>query len=109
MSAEPAITVAFLSVSVFGLGVQVWALTRLGRSGRIPGLVRTAACRVGSAVVYVLVGVNAWGPQWAVLETTFAAFCVTQATWQVNALMDVRLDHGRGRRTPYRPERWSRQ
>lgn len=104
MSAEAVVTVAFLLVSMLGLGVQAWALGRLWRTVHLPGLVRTAACRVGCAALYVAVGVNAWGPQWAVLQASFIAFCVTQATWQINALMDVRLDRRRGRRPlPNRP------
>lgn len=98
MSFAATITAAFLLVSLVGLGVQAWALTRLWGTVHVPGLVRTSACRVGSALLYVAVGVNAAGPQWATLPTSFVAFCLTQATWQVNALLDVRLDRRRSRR-----------
>jgi hypothetical protein len=98
VTVETAITVAFLVIAVFGLSVQAWALRRLWRAVHMPGLVRTSACRVVCAVLYVLVGLNAWLPKWAVLQVTFVAFCLTQATWQINALMDVRLSRRRKRR-----------
>lgn len=101
MTVQDAITVAFLVVSLVGLVVQVWALTRLWRTEPGPGLVRTSACRVACAVLYIVVGLNAWCPQWAVLQVTFVAFCLTQATWQINAVLDVRL--GCRRRPRARP------
>lgn len=99
VTVEEAVTVAFLVVSLLGFGVQGWALTRLWRTEHVPGLVRTSACRVACSVLYVLVGLNAWCGHWAVLQVTFVAFCLTQATWQINAWMDVRL----GRRRPLEP------
>lgn len=92
MSLAEAIAVAFLAVSGLSLIVQAWALHKL-RVGRIRGGVfRTAWCRVGCAVVYVLVGVNALWEHWATLQVSLFAFLITQATWQVNAVIDVR--HG---------------
>lgn len=94
MSAEQVIEDAFLAVSCLSLIVQLWGLTRLAhRAGTAAarGLFRTSVCRVGCAVLYVYVGLNALVFHCAVLTTTFAVFCVVQATWQINAWADVRL------------------
>lgn len=98
MSVESLIAYAFLAISIFGFVVQTWALTHIRRGDRRPGLVRTAACRVGAAVLYVAIGINAVTWQWATLQVAFVTFFTTQATWQINALMDVRLDDNRKRR-----------
>lgn len=107
MTAEQVVAWSFLAVSAFGLSVQLWALSRLWRARQVRGLARTSACRAGCAVLYVLVGINALDFQWAVLQVTFVSFCVTQATWQINAWLDVRLEHSHHRRPRHRyvPER----
>jgi hypothetical protein len=98
MTLERFITVSFFVVSLVGLVVQAWALGRLWRADSRSGLWRTSACRVGCAVLYVLVGINAWALRWAVLQVTFVAFCLTQGTWQINAWLDVRLGAARASR-----------
>lgn len=91
MSAEQAIKWGFLFVSLLGSAVQAWALTRLWRTPHHAGLARTSVCRVGCAVIYVLVGINALAVHWLVSDVAFLAFSVTQATWSINAMFDVRL------------------
>ncbi|MDQ2739694.1 MAG: hypothetical protein M3Y35_13995 [Actinomycetota bacterium] len=92
MSIKDLIADAFLAISVVGFIVQTWALGHIRRGTQRPGLVRTAGCRVAAAVLYLIIGVNAVTWQWATLQVAFAGFFITQATWQINALMDVRLD-----------------
>ncbi len=102
MSALNVISAAFLAISCLSLGVQVWALAHLlnGRRGLVrTGLLRTSVCRVGCAVLYVVVGLNAWWFQWSVPITTFTVFALIQATWQANALADVRLKRKLTRRS----------
>lgn len=94
MTLERTVTVAFLAVSCVSLLVQGWGLRRLAPRTRGPvawALTRTSVCRVGCALLYVYVGMNALVIHQAVLVTTFLVFCVVQATWQVNAFADVRL------------------
>lgn len=100
MSLADAIADAFLAVSLLSLAVQAWALHKL-RVARIRGdFYRTAWCRVGCAVIYVLVGINALWFTWKTLQTSFIAFAVTQVTWQANAWLDVR----HGRQPPHQPK-----
>lgn len=98
MSIEDLIAYAFLVISMAGFVVQTWALGHIRHGNNRPGLVRTAACRVAAAVLYVIIGINAVTWQWATLQVAFAGFFITQATWQINALMDVRLNDNRKRR-----------
>jgi hypothetical protein len=81
--------------------VQSRALTLIRRQPPHAGLTRTAACRVGSSIIYVLVGLNAATTHYAVLQVAFAAFVITQLTWQINAWLDVRLN-----RPPRSRKRW---
>lgn len=99
MSAEQTVAVAFLCMSTLSLLWQGTSLVALVRDSSLRsratiaygGLLRTASCRVGVAVAYVLVGINAIWPQVEVLILTFAVFCATQAVWQLNAWADLRL------------------
>jgi hypothetical protein len=88
-------TGAFLAISVEGLVVHVWGLLHLapaaGRSSVRRALVRTLACRVACAVLYVYVGLNAVVLHRAVIVTTFLVYFVTQVIWQVNTAADVHL------------------
>lgn len=96
MTVEQAITVSFLAVSLLSFGVQAWAFHRLNKHGQRDGTWRTAVCRVGCAVIYIVVGANAFVGHWATLQVTFVAFCITQATWQANAWLDVRQTRREG-------------
>lgn len=89
MTAEQVIADAFLVVSVMSFVVQAWALRGLRRRRVRGGVWRTAICRVGCAVIYVGVGINALRWHWATLQVTFIAFLITQLTWQANAWLDV--------------------
>lgn len=99
MSAEKFVAVAFLVMSALSLVWQSTALQALVRDSSLRsratvaygGLRRTAMCRVGVAVAYMLVGVNALWPRVEVLLATFGVFCATQALWQLNAWADLRL------------------
>lgn len=102
MTSETWLATAFLVVSVVALVVQVRALVLIRRQPARPGLTRTAACRVAASVLYVAVGINAATAQWAVLQVAFGAFLLTQITWQVNALLDVRLGRPARDRGPRR-------
>lgn len=94
MTADPFISWAFLLVSLVGVTAQGWALRRLWHASRV-GLTRTAVCRVGCAVLYVMVGVNAAGIRWLVPDVSLAVFAVTVSVWIVNGWLDVRLErHG---------------
>jgi hypothetical protein len=108
VSAERSVAIAFLAMSVISLGWQMVALRRLQRGSNAcsratpayGGLLRTAVCRVGCAVAYVIVGINALWPRVEVLILTFAVFCAVQGVWQLNALADIRLG-GRLRSVPF--------
>jgi hypothetical protein len=99
VSAAQVVAIAFLCMSVLSLAWQSTALFALVRDSSLKsratqaygGLRRTAMCRVGVAVAYVLVGINAIWPRAEVLLATFAVFCATQALWQLNAWADLRL------------------
>jgi Flp pilus assembly protein TadB len=99
MSAEKTIAVAFLCMSIISMAWQGTALRRLIHASSLrsratqayDGLLRTAVCRVATALAYVIVGINALWPRVEVLILTFAVFCATQAVWQLNAWADLRL------------------
>lgn len=99
MSASQVIVYAYLAMSVASLIWQGSALIRLIRDSSLRsrataaygGLLRTSICRVGAAIAYVLVGVNALWPRFEVLIFTFVVFCLIQAVWQLNSLADLRL------------------
>jgi hypothetical protein len=99
MSAEKAVAVAFLAMSTLSMTWQGAALRQLVRASSLRsratqaygGLLRTAVCRVGVSIAYVMVGINAIWPRVEVLILTFAVFCAMQVVWQLNAWADLRL------------------
>lgn len=99
MTPEKFVAVAFLGMSVLSLVWQGTALLALVRDSSLQsratvaygGLRRTSICRVGVAVAYAVVGMNALWPRVEVLLFTFGVFCATQAVWQLNAWADLRL------------------
>ena len=97
MSLQVATELAFVVISLGAVGVQCWALRRLLVPGALAtryvrrALRRTAACRLGCAGLYVSTGINALLVHWQVITVTFAAFCMVQCTWQINAWLDVRV------------------
>lgn len=94
------IAVVFLTVSYIGLIVQLLSLIRLVSQAPEPtetartayhGLIRTSACRVAAALLYIFIGTNAlfFGIDKPV--ATLGTFCFVQILWMVNGRMDVRL------------------
>jgi hypothetical protein len=100
MSLADAIAVAFLSVSLLSLAVQSWALHKLRVGGIRGDFYRTVWCRVGCAVLYVLVGANALWLHLVTLQTSFVAYFLIQVTWIANSRLDVRHGHN----PPHQPK-----
>lgn len=77
--------------------VAWWRLTRgpvaVGRAARLArrGLIRTVACRILAAVVYIGVAVVTVVARPALPVVALAVFTGTQLLWQLNSLLDVRL------------------
>lgn len=80
-----------LMVAIMSLVVYLLALGRLLTRPRRPGLVRTAACRVGAAVLYVVVGLTATLGYHGAPVVALATFIAVQLVWQSNAIADVAL------------------
>jgi hypothetical protein len=55
------------------------------------GLIRTSACRIGAAMLYVLVGINALFVHWLDLQVAFGVFAATQLMWCINGFADIQL------------------
>jgi hypothetical protein len=99
VSAERAVALVFLAVSLASITWQASALLRLIRDSSLRsrastaygGLLRTAICRVGAATAYVFVGVNALWPQFEVVIFTLAVYSGTQVLWQLNSWADLHL------------------
>lgn len=99
MSAERIIVLAYLTMSILSLLWQGLTLLRLIQDSTLRsratisyrGLLRTSICRVGAAVAYVLVSVNALWPRFEVLIFTFVVLWLIQGIWQLNAWADLRL------------------
>jgi len=111
--ASDVVAAAFLTVSCVAFTAQLLTLRQLRAPGGTSrdaavyrGLVRTLACRVGVAVLYIAVGVNALVIKFDLAVVTLAAFGFTQCIWLANSRADVRLRkrldgeirHGRHRR-----------
>lgn len=89
-----------LVVAIVSLTVYLLALERLLTRPRRAGLVRTAACRVGVAVLYVIVGLTAATGYHGAAAVALVTFIAAQLVWQANSVADVALT----RRSP-RPRR----
>lgn len=94
------IAVVFLIVSYFGFFIQMLSLVRLVRSPprntpaaslTYKGLVRTSACRVAAAVIYVWIGTNVLFFSIDIAVATLASFCVVQVMWMISSRLDVHL------------------
>lgn len=66
-------------------------LWRLLHRPRRPGLVRTAACRVVAAVLYVGVALATLYDVDAGPVIGLGVFAAAQLIWQVNGLLDLRI------------------
>jgi len=90
---------AFLVISTVALTAQTVTLIRIRRNKtagdvRRRGLVRTVACRVFAAALYVLLGTGALLVTPAVAGVAaFLCFGFTQCLWLGSSLLDLRLKH----------------
>jgi hypothetical protein len=115
VSADRVVTIAFLIVSTISIVWQGLALIQLMRDSSLRsratdayrGLRRTSICRVGAAIAYVLVGVNAIWPRFEVIIFTFVVYSAIQTLWQLNAWADLRL--ARRLRVAPRPDSYASQ
>ncbi|MGH3796034.1 MAG: hypothetical protein ACREQ5_38970 [Candidatus Dormibacteria bacterium] len=80
-----------LVVAIVSLTVYLLALERLLTRPRRAGLVRTAACRVGVAVLYVIVGLTAATGYHGAAAVALVTFIAAQLVWQANSVADVAL------------------
>lgn len=96
-----ALSVLFLGVSGLTLTWQSVALRRLTRvalptlpasAARIAhrGLIRTSACRVLAAAIYVVLAAITIGTG-SLPSLTLLVFSVVQVIWMTNAALDIRL------------------
>jgi hypothetical protein len=92
--------VLFLGVSAVSLLIQVAALRRLYRWPEIGGhtqnvvyrgLLRTSACRVLAAMLYVAMGIATLLARSTLPVVALSVFTAVQILWQANAFADVRL------------------
>lgn len=94
----PDLALAFLGVSCLSLACQVLAFTRLAaQRAATPveelvgaGYLRTVACRVLAAVIYVAVAVAQLSGDGSLSAEALVVFTSVQAIWQANSLMDIR-------------------
>lgn len=104
----PDLVVLFLLVSCLSLVLQVLAFARLAlRRARTPaeelvggGYIRTVACRVLAATVYVVVGAVQLAGAGTLTAEALVVFASIQLLWWLNSLLDIRIrralsQHGR--------------
>ena len=82
---------ALLATSVASLAVYVASLLRLLAAPDNRGLVRTTACRVIAASLYILISMATIAGHRTSGLITVATFIVIQAMWQLNSIADVFL------------------
>lgn len=80
----------FLAVSAAALITQLAGLKRVLSVPR-PGLVRTVACRVAAAAIYVALGVATLLNRHSFHVLGLLVFSATQTLWLANTVADVRL------------------
>lgn len=93
--AVTALGAILLIVSILSLCGYVVALVKLTHRPYRPGLIRTAACRVGVAVAYVGVAVITLLGLPSLIAVALCVFIGAQAVWQTNSILDVRLTEGK--------------
>jgi hypothetical protein len=89
----------FMLVSCLSLVSQVLAFTRLAlRRARTPaeelvssGYLRTVACRILAAVIYVVVAAVQLAGDGTLSAEALVVFSAIQALWISNSLMDIRI------------------
>ncbi|MGH3827637.1 MAG: hypothetical protein ACRDQX_10760 [Pseudonocardiaceae bacterium] len=82
---------ALLGVATVSVAVYSIALHRLLTSPRRPGLIRTAACRVAGALLYLSVGVTTITNHRAGPVVGLGVFTAVQLGWQINSVLDIRI------------------
>lgn len=95
----PDLTLLFLAVSCVSLVFQALAFTRLAvQRAASPaeelvggGYLRTVACRVLAAVIYVVVAAVQLAGDGSLSAEALIVFTAVQAIWQANSLMDIRI------------------
>lgn len=100
----PDLVLVFLVVSCVSLAFQVLAFTRLAvQRAATPaeelvggGYLRTVACRVLAAVIYVVVAAVQLAGAGTLSPEALIVFTAVQAIWQANSLMDIRIRRALG-------------
>ena len=95
----PDLVLVFLLVSCASLAFQVLAFARLAaQRAATPaeelvggGYLRTVACRVLAAVIYVAVAAVQLAGDGTLSAEALIVFSAVQALWQANSLMDIRI------------------
>jgi hypothetical protein len=95
----PGLVLMFLLVSCVSLAFQVLAFARLAVQRAVTpaeelvggGYLRTVACRVLAAVIYVVVAAVQLAGDGTLSAEALIVFAAVQAIWQVNSLMDIRV------------------
>lgn len=86
--------VILLAVSLLSLTVYGWSLTKLLAQPVREGLVRTAVCRVVSALIYLTIAlITIRGIDLG--SAPLFVFIAIQVMWQGNAVADARLRRAR--------------
>lgn len=99
------IVLVFLLVSCLSMVFQVLAFIRLAaRRARTPeeelvggGYLRTVACRVLAATVYVVVAAIQLAGDGTLSAEALIVFTSVQAIWILNSLLDIRIRRTLGR------------
>jgi hypothetical protein len=95
----PDLLLLFLLVSCLSMVLQVLAFVRLAlRRARTPdeelvsgGYLRTTACRVLAATVYVVVAAVQLAGDGTLSAEALVVFACIQLLWWLNSLMDIRI------------------
>lgn len=95
----PDLVLVFLLVSCLSLVFQLLAFIRLAlRHARTPveelvggGYLRTVACRVLAATIYVVVAASQLAGSGTLSAEALVVFGGIQALWLVNSAMDIRI------------------
>jgi hypothetical protein len=86
--------------SVVSLAVYFISLVRLLEQQHNAGLVRTVACRVFAAFLYIVISMSTIAGHKSSPIITVSTFIVIQVMWQVNSIADVYLARRQNRRQP---------
>jgi hypothetical protein len=101
----PGLVLVFLAVSCVSLVFQVLAFTRLvAQRAATPveelvggGYLRTVACRVLAAVIYVVVAAVQLAGDGSLSAEALAVFACVQLIWVSNSLLDISIRRTLGR------------